>query len=102
MDFIDLNRACPKDSFMVPKIDQLVDATCGHPRMSFLVAFQIALAAEDQDKISFISPEVNYHYTVMSFGLKNAGATYQKMMTRMFRKKIGSMVEVYIDDIVEE
>nr|XP_023885168.1 uncharacterized protein LOC111997322 [Quercus suber] len=104
VDFTDLNRACPKDPFPVPKIDQLVDATYGHPRMSFLDAFQgyhqIALAAEDQEKTAFISPEANYHYTVMPFGLKNAGATYQRMMTRMFRDKIGCTVEVYIDDMV--
>ena len=58
------------------------------------------LAVEDQEKMTFISPNANYHYTVMPFGLKNAGATYQQMMTRMFRDKIGRTVEVYIDDIV--
>ena len=104
MDFMDLNRACPKDPFPMPKIDQLVDATYGHPRMSFLDAFQgyhqIALAPEDREKIACISPNANYHYNVMPFGLKNAGATYQRMMTRMFREKIGCMVEVYIDDMV--
>ena len=86
------------------KIDQLVDATCGHSRMSFLDAFQgyhqIALSAEDQEKTAFIAPDANYHYTVMPFGLKNAGATYQRMMMRMFRDKIGRTVEVYIDDMV--
>ena len=88
----------------MPKIDQLVDATYGHPRMSFLDTFQgyhqIALAAEDQEKMTFISPYANYHYIVMPFGLKNAGTTYQHMMTRMFRDKIGHTVEVYIDDMV--
>ena len=72
--------------------------------MSFLDAFQgyhqIALATGDQEKTSFISPEANYNYTVMPFGLKNAGATYQRMMTRMFRDRIGHTVEVYIDDMV--
>ena len=72
--------------------------------MSFLNAFQsyhqIALAAEDQEKTTFISPDTNYHYTVMPFGLKNAGATYQRMMTRMFKDKIGCTVEVYIYDMV--
>ena len=71
----------------MPKIDQLVDATYEHPRMSFLDAFQgyhqIALAAENQEKTTFISPDANY-YTVMPFGLKNARATYQRMITRMF------------------
>ena len=104
VDFTDLNRACPKDHFPMPKIDQLVDATYGHPRMSFLDAFQgyhqIALAAKDQEKAAFISHDANYHYTVMPLGLKNAGAMYQQMITRMFRDKIGHTVEVYIDDMV--
>ena len=72
--------------------------------MSFLDAFQgyhqIALAPEDREKTAFISPDANYHYEVMPFGLKNAGATYQPMMTRMFQEKIGCTVEVYIDDMV--
>ena len=104
VDFTDLNKACPKDPFPMPKIDQLVDATYGHPRMSFLDAFQgyhqIALAPEDREKTAFISPTANYHYEVMPFGLKNARATYQQMMTRMFREKIGCTVEIYIDDMV--
>ena len=80
VNFTNLNRACPKDPFPVPKMDQLVDATYGHPRMSFLDVFQgyhqIGLAFEDQEKTSFILPEGNYHYMVMPLGLKNAGATY--------------------------
>ena len=88
--------------FAMPKIVQLVDATYGHPRMSFLDAFQgyhqIALAFEDQEKTAFISPDPNYHYIVMPFG--HAGATYQRMMTRMFRDKIRRMMKVYIDNMV--
>ena len=72
--------------------------------MSFLNAFQgyhqIALAVEDQEKTAFISPDANYHYTVMPFDLKNVGDTYQWMITRMFRDKIRLTVEVYIDDMV--
>ena len=72
--------------------------------MSFLDAFQgyhqIALEPKDQGKTAFISPNANYHYTVMPFGLKNVRATYQRMMTRMFRDKIGCTVEVYIDNMV--
>ena len=80
VDFTDLNKACPKDPFPMPKIDQLVDATVGHPRMSFLDAFQgyhqIPLALDDQEKTAFVTPIGNYHYKVTSFGLKNAGSTY--------------------------
>ena len=81
-----------------------MDATYGNPRISFLDAFQgyhqITLADEDQEKTAFISSDAKYHYTVMPFGLKNAGATYQRMMTRMFRDKMGDTIEMYIDDMV--
>ena len=88
VDFTDLNKACPKDPFPMPRIDQLVDATVGHPRMNFLDAFQgyhqIPLALGDQEKTTFFSLTGNYHYKVMPSSLKNAGSTYQRMMTRMF------------------
>ena len=88
VDFTDLNKTCPKDPFPMPRIEQLVDATVGHPWMSFLDDFQgyhqIPLALEDQEKIAFMTPIENYHYKIMPFGLKNVGSTYQKMMTRMF------------------
>ena len=88
VDFTDLNKACPKDLFPMPQIDQLVDATVGHPQMSFLVAFQgyhqIPLAVDDQEKTVFVTPVGNCHYKVMPFGLKNAGSTNQRMMTKMF------------------
>ena len=104
MDFTNLNKACPKDSFPLPRIDQLVDATVGHSRMSFLDAFQgyhqIPLALDDQEKTSFVTPMGNYHYKVMSFGLENAGSTYQRMITKMFEAQMGKNIEVYIDDMV--
>ena len=88
VDFTDLNKAFPKDPFPMPKIDQLIDAIVGHPWMSLLDAFQgyhqIPLALDDQEKTAFVTPIGNYHYKVMSLGLKNAGSTYQRMMTRMF------------------
>ena len=80
VDFTDLNRACPKDPFLMPRIDQLVDAMVGHHRMSFLDAIQgyhqIPLATDDQEKTAFITLVGYYHYKVMPFGLKNAGSTY--------------------------
>ena len=88
----------------MPQINQLVDATVGHPRMSFLDAFQsyhhIPLALEDQEKTAFVTPIRNYHYKVMPFGLKNAGSTYQRMMTRMFEPQLGKNIEIYVDDMV--
>ena len=104
MDFKDLNKACPKDSFLMPQIDQYVDATVSHPRMSFLDAFQdchqIPLALGDQEKTAFVTPIGNYHYKVMPFDLKNAGSTYQRTMTRMFEPQLNKSIEVYIDDMV--
>ena len=104
IDFTDLNKACLKDLFPIPKIDQLVDAIVGHPRMSFLDTFQsyhqIPLALDDQEKMAFIIPIGNYHYKVMPFGLKNARFTYQRMMTRMFESQLGKNIKIYIDDMV--
>ena len=72
--------------------------------MSFLDAFQgyhqIALAVDDQEKTAFVTLIENYHYKVMPFGLKNIGATYQRMMTRMFEPQLGKNIEIYIDDMV--
>ena len=104
VDFTDLNKMCLKDPFPVPRIDQLVDATVGHPQMSFLDAFQgyhqIPLALADQEKTAFRASTGNYHYRVMPFSLKNAGSTYQRMVTRMFKLQMGRNVEAYIDDMV--
>ena len=104
VDFTDLNKACLKDPFPMPKIDQLVNATVGHSRMSFLDAFQgyhqIPLALDDQEKTTFVTPIGNYHYKVMPFSLKNARSTYQRMMTRMSKLLLGKNIEIYIDDMV--
>ena len=89
IDFTNLNQACLKDPFPLPKIDQLVDPTARHNRMSFLDAFQgchqIALSIEDREKTAFITSLRIYCYKVMLFSLKNAGATYQRMVTKMFK-----------------
>ena len=55
---------------------------------------------EDQEKTSIVTPTGNYHYKVMSFGLKNSGSTYQRMMTRMFEPQLGKSIEIYVDDMV--
>ena len=72
--------------------------------MSFLDAFQryhqIQLALDNQEKTAFVNPTRNYYYKVMPFGLKNAGSTYQMMMTRTFEPQLGETIEIYIDDMV--
>ena len=104
VDFIDLNKACLKDPFPIPRIDQLMDTTVGHSRMSFLDAFQgyhqILLALDDQEKTIFVTPTRNYYYRVMPFGLKNAGFAYQRMMTKMFELQLGKNIEIYINNMV--
>ena len=104
IDFTDVNRACPKDSFPLPRIDLIVDATTGHELLSFMDAFssynQISMDPDDQEKTSFITGQMTYCYRVMPFGLKNAGATYQRLVNMMFQKQIGTSMEVYIDDML--
>ena len=99
-----MNRACPKDSLSLPRIDQLVDLAAGHERMSFLDAcsgyHQIPFFGPDQENTAFITTLGLYCYRVMPFGLKNAEATYQRLVTKMFRKHIGKSMEVYVDDML--
>ena len=103
MDFTDLNKACPNDSFPLPRIDQLVDSTAGHKLLTFMDAFsgynQIKMAEEDQEKTAFITSQGLYCYKVMPFRLKNAGATYQRLVNKMFNRQIGRNMEVYMDDM---
>ena len=84
IDFTDLNQACPKDSFPLPRIDQLVDLTAEHKLFTFMDAFsgynQILMAEEDQEKTAFVTSQGQYYYRVMPFGLKNTGATYQRLV----------------------
>ena len=104
VDFTDLNIACPKDSFPLPRIDQLVDLTAGHKLLTFMDAFsgynQIRMAEEDQEKTFFITSQGLYCYKVMPFRLKNARATYQRLVNKMFSKQIGRNMEMYMDDIL--
>ncbi|KAK0585896.1 hypothetical protein LWI29_035946 [Acer saccharum] len=88
VDFTDLNKACPKDSFPLPRIDQLVDATAGHELLSSMDAYsgynQIRMNKADEEKTAFTTDQGLYCYKVMPFGLKNAGATYQRLVNRIF------------------
>lgn len=88
MDYSDLNKACLKDSFPLPRIDQLVDSTVGHELLPFMDAYsgynQILMHLPDQEHASFVTDLGLYCYKVMPFKLKNAKAMYQRLVNRMF------------------
>jgi len=104
VDFRDLNNACPKDDFPLPITELLVDATTRFGALSFIDGFsgynQIKMDPKDEDLTAFRTSQGIYCYTVMPFGLKNAGATYQRAMTIIFRDFLHNLVECYVDDLV--
>ncbi|XP_058772888.1 uncharacterized protein LOC131646985, partial [Vicia villosa] len=104
VDYRDLNKASPKDDFPLPHIDMLVDNTAKFNVFSFMDGFsgynQIKMAPEDMEKTSFITPWGTFCYKVMPFGLKNAGATYQRAMTTLFHDMMHKEIEVYVDDMI--
>ncbi|CAA0831430.1 Unknown protein, partial [Striga hermonthica] len=104
IDFRDLNKACPKDLYPLPRIDQLVNSTAGCELLSLMDAsqgyHQIPLAKEDWKRVSFITSKGIYCYVVMPFGLKNAGATYQRLVDQIFKDQLGRNMEVYVDDML--
>jgi len=103
MDYNDLNKACPKDAYPLPIIYRLVDGANDHSILCFLDAYSnyyhILVVESDMLKIVFITKEANY-YKVMSCGLKNVRATYQRLMDKVFGHLIGASVEIYVDDMV--
>ena len=104
VDYTGLNKACPKDLFPFPCIDQIVDSTLGCKTLYFLDAYsgyhQIVMKESDQLVTSFITPFGSFCYITMPFGLKNIGATYHRCMLKCFRDLIEQTVDAYIDDIV--
>jgi hypothetical protein len=104
VDFTSLNNACPKDPYPLPRIDQIVDSTAGCDLLCFLDAFfgyhQIKMARVDEEKTAFITPFGVYCYICMPFGLKNAGATFQRLMRKALGAQIGRNAEAYVDDII--
>ncbi|GJU82296.1 reverse transcriptase domain-containing protein [Tanacetum coccineum] len=88
VDFKDLNKACPKDGYPLPEIDWKVESLCGFPFKCFLDAYkgyhQIQMAEEDEEKTAFITNQGIFCYTKMPFGLRNAGATYQRLVDKTF------------------
>ena len=104
VDYTNLNEACPKDSFPLPHINQIVDVAVRHRILSFLDAFSgyhhIPMHPPNSEKMAFITSHELYYYNFMPFGLKNAETTYQRLVTKIFRPLLGNTMEAYIDDML--
>ncbi|RDY03009.1 hypothetical protein CR513_13459, partial [Mucuna pruriens] len=104
IDYMDLNRACLKDPYPLPSIDALVDRASSCGILSFMDAYssyyQIRMHSNDESKTTFIMDKGKFCYKVLSFGLMNVGATYQRLMDQIFKDHIGNQLEVYVDDMV--
>ena len=104
VDFKNLNKACPKDEFSLPNMDLLIDSAARSVIFSFMDGFngynQIRMAPKDAEKTAFKTPMGNFYYTIMPFGLKNAGTTYQRAMTAIFYDMMHQELGDYVDDIV--
>ncbi|GKV52679.1 hypothetical protein SLEP1_g59250, partial [Rubroshorea leprosula] len=104
IDFTNLNEACLKDPHPLPNVEKLVECAAGHECMSFLYAslgyHQVQLRLDDQEKTTFYAGDAIYYYVMIPFRLKNAGATYQKLVQVVFKLQIGRNIEVYVDDMI--
>ncbi|KAL0445973.1 UNVERIFIED_CONTAM: hypothetical protein Slati_1725200 [Sesamum latifolium] len=104
IDFRDLNKTYPKDYYPLSRIDQLVNFTSGCELLSMMDAsqgyHQIMIAPEDQKKVSFITSDDTFYYVAMPFRLKNAGATYQRLVDKIFQPQLGRNMEVYVDNML--
>ncbi|GAA0163064.1 hypothetical protein LIER_19025 [Lithospermum erythrorhizon] len=105
-DFISLNKARPKDFYPLLCLTTLADGSAGHEVFDFMDALrgyhQIKIYPEDEEKTVFMKEYGLYCWMVLPFGLKNAGATYKKMVNSIFTTQIGRDIEIYIDDIIME
>ncbi|RDX95701.1 hypothetical protein CR513_21726, partial [Mucuna pruriens] len=93
VNYSGLNKACPQNSYLLPNIDRLVDRASSFQVFSFLDAYST-------NKIAFMMNRPTYYYQVMSFDLKNAGATYKRLMDKVFANHISHNLEVFVDDMV--
>ena len=102
-DYTGLNKACPKDEYPLPRIDQIVDATSRCKLLCFLDAYsgcpQISMCIDDEEKTAFVTPFGVYYYK-MPFGFNNASSAYQECVHIFLKDQIGHNVKAYIDDIV--
>ncbi|XP_057418260.1 uncharacterized protein LOC130712443 [Lotus japonicus] len=103
-DYTSLNKVCPKDSYPLPNVDKLVNGASGNELLSLMDAYsgynQIMMYRPDEEKTTFMTSQANYCYKTMPFGLKNAGATYQRLMDKVFVNQVGRNMEVYVDDMI--
>ncbi|GJT92448.1 reverse transcriptase domain-containing protein [Tanacetum coccineum] len=104
VDFTDLNKSCPKECYPLSEIDWKIESLYGYPFKCFMDDYkgyhQIHMAEEDEEKTVFHTSQGVYYYIKMSFGIKNAGATYQWLVDKAFEKQISTNLEVYVDDLV--
>ena len=104
IDYTYINKACPKDPFPLPRIDQIVDSMAGCDLLSFLDAYsgyhQIFMTREDEEKTAFITPCGTYCFLRMPFGLKSAGSTFARAVQIGFEPQLHRNMEAYMDDIV--
>ena len=104
IDYTDINKACPKDPFPFPRIDQIVDSMAGCDLLSFLDAYsgyhQIFMTREDEEKTTFITPCGTYCFLRMPFGLKSVGSMFARAFQIGFEPQLHRNMEAYMDDIV--
>ncbi|GJY63945.1 reverse transcriptase domain-containing protein [Tanacetum coccineum] len=104
VDFTDINKACPKDCYPLPEINWKVESLSGFRLKCILDAYkgyhQIQMAEGDEDKTAFFAGEGVFCYRKIPFGLKNAGATYQRLVDKVFHDQIGRKLEAYVDDMI--
>jgi hypothetical protein len=104
IDYTSLNKACPKDPFPLPRIDQILVSTSGCDLLCFLDAYsgfhQIPMSREDEEHATFMIVDDLFCYVFMPYGLKNALPTFVRTMHKTFKDLIRDLVEVYVDDIV--
>ncbi|GJU55218.1 reverse transcriptase domain-containing protein [Tanacetum coccineum] len=104
VDFTDLDKACPQDCYPLSEIDWKVESLCGYPFKCFLDAYKgyhhIQMAVSYEEKTAFHTSHGVYCYTKIPFGLKNADATYERLVDKAFDNQVGRNIEVYVDDLV--
>ncbi|GJQ97694.1 reverse transcriptase domain-containing protein [Tanacetum coccineum] len=104
IDFKDLNKACPKDLYPLSEINWKIESLMGFQYKFFLDAYkgyhQIHMAKKDEEKTAFHTEEGVFCYMKMPFGLKNVGATYQRLVDSAFKEQTEVNLEAYVDDMV--